>query len=181
MTVYTIGHSNRTPEEFIDLLRSAKLNWLVDVRAHPGSRRHPQYESTPLRYALANNDISYIWKGQWLGGFRRERPESPHHALTSPSMRAYADHMQTTEFHTAIVELTALADTTRIALMCAEKDPSRCHRSMIADYLNVIGVSVVHLVGADQTIQHRLSVLARREGNQLVYDRCEAAQLTLRI
>ena len=181
MTVYTIGHSNRKLEEFIYLLRSAKLNRLVDVRAYPNSRRHPQYESTRLRSALANNGINYVWKGQWLGGFRRERPGSPHRALTSASLRAYADYMQTTGFHTAVKELMVLADTARLALMCAEKDPLRCHRSMIADYLNVIGVRVFHLIDEEKGIQHRLSALARREGNQLFYDRCEAAQLTVRI
>ncbi|NIO43921.1 MAG: DUF488 family protein [Burkholderiales bacterium] len=168
-------------EDFIDLLQSAKLQCLVDARAYPGSRRYPQFESARLRRALASSDISYAWKGQSLGGFRKGRLDSPHRALTSASLRAYADHMQTEEFRTAAAQLMALAGTTRLALMCAEKNPSRCHRLMIADYLSALGARVVHLIDHSERIEHCLSVLARQQGNVLIYDRCETAQLTLRI
>lgn len=181
MIIHTVGHSNRTMEAFIDILRSAKLQSLVDVRAYPSSRRHPQFESARLRRALASSNISYAWEGQRLGGFRKGRPDSPHRALTSASLRAYADHMQTEEFRTVAAQLMVLAGRTRLALMCAEKDPSHCHRSMIADYLSAAGVRVVHLVGHGERIEHRLSVLTRQQGNELIYDRCEAAQLTLLI
>ncbi|MDX1487085.1 MAG: DUF488 domain-containing protein [Acidiferrobacterales bacterium] len=181
MTVHTIGHSNRTLEDFIGLLRLEKLQSVVDVRAYPGSRRHPQFERAHLRHALASSDINYVWKGQSLGGFRKGRLHSPHRALTAESLRTYADHMQTKEFRTAAAQLMALAGTTRLALLCAEKDPSHCHRSMIADYLTAAGFRIIHLVAPGERLDHCLSVFARQQGNELIYDGCEAAQLTLRI
>ena len=90
--VYTIGHSNRDIDEFVELLDSVGVRTLVDVRAYPTSRRYPQFNSNSLRSALADADIIYHWAGLDLGGFRQNRPDSRHLSLAG-SLRAYADHM----------------------------------------------------------------------------------------
>lgn len=180
MHIYTIGHSNRSLKDFIDILTSAKIQFLIDVRTHPNSRRYPQFESIRLQQALARISIDYNWQGRQLGGLRRGNPESPHRAITSTSLRAYADHMLTREFRIAAAEIMASANGQCAGLMCAEKYPMRCHRSLIADYLSVRGVCVIHLVDADQRLMHRLRPSAREEGDKLIYD-SEAVQLDLRI
>ena len=180
MHVYTIGHSNRSLKDFVDILISANLQCLIDVRAYPNSRRHPQFESLRLQQALVRIGIDYNWQGQRLGGLRKSNPDSLHRAIKSASLRAYADHMLTREFRTAAAEIMASANGQRAVLMCAEKDPMRCHRSLIADYLSVRGVAVIHLVDADQYIPHRVHPSAREEGDKLIYD-SETVQLDLGI
>jgi len=179
MTVYTIGHGNRAIEELVGLLRAAAVGCLVDVRAYPVSRRHPQFSRQALEESLAAAGIRYVWEGQSLGGRRRPVPGSPHVALRSPSFRAYADHMETADFHAGLARLRALAERERAAVMCAERLPWECHRNLISDSLAARGIRVLHLMDEGETREHALNPVARVEGERLVYDAGDQLRLGL--
>jgi len=105
--IYTAGHGSRSTEEFLEILREADINNLIDVRAFPGSRRHPQFGREALEKSLAENGISYVWEGKALGGRRKGQAGSQHIALRNESFRAYADHTQTQEFVEAVEQLVS--------------------------------------------------------------------------
>ena len=172
-TFYSIGHGNRTVEDLIALLASARIDCLVDVRAYPRSRRNPQFARMALEPALKSNWIQYVWEGEALGGMRRPRTDSPHCALDDAAHRGYADHLETPEFQSALKRLVALGESRAIAFMCAETNPDHCHRSFIADALSARGVEVLHLIGPHDVRTHRLRESARLlPGGHLVYDSC---------
>lgn len=171
VTLYTLGHGDRSLEEALELLRCAGIQCLVDIRAYPRSRRHPQFNDDPLRAALDEAGLVYHWAGRQLGGLRRGRADSPHHALTDEGLRAFADHMDTAEFERGVAQLTRLALKSPCAVLCAERAPERCHRSLLADYLTLNGLRVVHLLEEGESREHLLSPLARRESGRLIYDR----------
>lgn len=168
--IYTVGHGNRQTEELLALLRSAGVAALVDVRAWPASRRHPQFDGERLRACLEANGIIYHWAGRHLGGLRTPRPDSPHTALTEAGMRGFADHMETEAFRRAAGQLIHLAGQQPCAMLCAEKDPAHCHRALIADYLTWRGARVVHLIAPGHMLTHRCDPRARPDGERLVYD-----------
>jgi uncharacterized protein (DUF488 family) len=169
-TIYTIGHGNRSQREFADLLQQWQITLLVDVRAYPGSRRHPQFGRAELEQSLPADGVGYIWEGKALGGRRRPRPDSPHRALRNDSFRAYADHMESDEFRAGIDRLLERASEQRLTIMCAERLPWQCHRFMIADYLVAQGVAVLHVIDASAPREHRLRQEARFTEGRLVYD-----------
>lgn len=169
--LYTIGHSNRTLEELLTLLSGAGVRTLVDVRARPGSRRHPQFSSDALRAGMERVGIQYHWAGRQLGGMRRAQASSPHTALAEDGLRGYADYMDTEPFEIAAAQLINLATRAPLAVLCAERLPEHCHRSLIADYLTLQGVRVVHLIAPGEARDHALSPGLRRESARLVYDR----------
>lgn len=169
-TIYTIGHGSRTMHELVELLAGAGIERLADVRAYPASRRHPQFAREALERSLAEAGIRYRWEGKALGGKRKSSAVSPHVALEEPAFRAYADHMDTPEFHAGMARIVGLAGNERVALMCAERKPSECHRNFIADWLVASGVTVVHIVAPGDSQPHALNALARRDGERLVYD-----------
>jgi len=179
MTLYTVGHGNRTIGELVGLLEDAAVECLVDVRAYPASRRHPQFSREALELSLAAVGIRYVWEGKSLGGRRKAAADSPHVALRSPGFRAYADHMETEDFHAGAARLLELAASTRIAIMCAERLPWECHRNLISDSLVARGLHVLHLVGPGERREHALNPVARREGDQLIYDAGEQFGLKL--
>ena len=152
------------------LLASAGIECLVDVRAFPGSRRHPQFGRGALEVSLPGAGIEYVWEGEALGGRRRPRPDSPHVALRNASFRAYADHMQSDSFRTGVERLLERGARSPVAIMCAERLPWQCHRYMIADYLVAGGLEVRHLM--DQTEPRALPAVidARVTPRGLVYD-----------
>ncbi|MGN2391998.1 DUF488 domain-containing protein [Pelomicrobium sp. G1] len=168
--VYTVGHGARPGAALIDLLAAQGVAWLVDVRAYPVSRRHPQFERARLEASLREAGIRYQWQGKALGGFRAPGTGSPHGALEEPAFRGFADHMQTEAFRAAVAEILSLAQQTPLALMCAEQAPQRCHRSLIADYLCACGNPVVHLLQPGMSVRHRLHPAARWTPEGLVYD-----------
>ena len=170
LTLYTIGHGNRPLEELVALLRGAGITCLVDVRMFPGSRRHPHFGRTELEKSLPAAGVQYAWEGKALGGRRRARKDSPHLAMRNESFRAYADHMQSGEFHDGIERLHAIAGEARPAIMCAERLPWQCHRYMISDFLVAHGVEVRHIIGGADPRSHALRAEARIEGDDLVYD-----------
>lgn len=177
--LFTIGHSNRSLKELIDMLKSAGVTTLVDLRAQPGSTRHPHFSEAHLRDSLGAANIQYHWAGRQLGGFREPRPDSPHKALEAGGLRGFADYMDDEVFKHAVTQLVGLAERAPTAILCAEREPLSCHRSLIADYLTLQGIDVSHLVdGASQRV-HQLRPEARRESAALVYDRFVSGDLAL--
>lgn len=176
--VFTAGHSNGELHEFVQLLASSGIAELVDVRAYPGSRRNPQFNQDALSAALAGAEIRYRWAGKHLGGMRKASTSSPHTALP-PAMQGYAEHMQGEDFAGAAQHLRRLAGRASVAIMCAERDPAHCHRSLIADYLLAGGDSVTHLLASGEHRVHRLNIAARHAAQGLIYDRLIQASLDL--
>jgi len=166
--VLAIGHSTRPLAELVALLRSCQVAMLADVRTIPRSRRNPQYEQATLARALAAAGMRYVHLPR-LGGLRHARKESGNDAWRNASFRGYADHMQTGEFEEGLVELRALAREGRVAVMCAEAVPWRCHRSLLADALFARGVVVEHIVGRARTRPHRLTPFALVRGRRVTY------------
>ncbi|MCG6969582.1 MAG: DUF488 domain-containing protein [Gammaproteobacteria bacterium] len=169
-TLYTFGHSNRTIQDFIRALQSAAIATLVDVRANPQSQRYPQFSQPALRQSLEAAGITYHWAGKSLGGRRQGWGESQHVAIADENMRAYADYMESDVFQKAAMQLMNLAASANTAILCAEKLPEHCHRSLISDYLLLQGFEVQHILDQDTINSHQLSPLARRESQQLIYD-----------
>jgi uncharacterized protein (DUF488 family) len=179
VSVYTVGHGSRPLAELIALLMASQVGCVFDVRAHPGSKRHPQYGRAELERSLPEAGVSYVWHGASLGGRRRPRADSPHVALRNASFRAYADHMETPEFRAGVEELLAQSARGHVAIMCAERLPWQCHRFMISDYLVARGVRVLHIIGAAPPREHQLRSEARVRDGMLVYDRDTQEELGL--
>ena len=168
-TLYTIGHSTRTLDELVEVLRAHSIQTLVDIRSLPMSRRLPHFNRESLGTTLPEAGIPYVWMKE-LGGRRKKiRDDSPHIALRSPSFRNYADYMLTEEFRTAIAGLIALADQSPTAYMCAERVYFRCHRMMVSDWLLGHGHQVLHIDGIGPTKLHSLLAEARLVDDQIIY------------
>jgi uncharacterized protein (DUF488 family) len=167
-TVLTVGHSNQSLEEFLRLLQAHGVSLVADVRKMPGSRRNPRFGHDTLPPALRQAGIGYVHL-PGLGGLRRRRPDSPNTGWKNASFQGYADYMLTPAFEQGLQELLERADGERVALMCAEALPWRCHRSLIADALVVRGVAGEHILGAGRTQPHVLRSWARVRGGHLVY------------
>jgi uncharacterized protein (DUF488 family) len=165
---FTVGHSTRPIDEFITLLTAHGITQLVDVRTVPRSRHNPQFETKALARSLAKAGIGYAL-APGLGGFRRTSAESPNGAWRNLSFRGYADHMLTPEFNESLVAVMVLMQTERVALMCAEAVPWRCHRSLIADALLVRGHVACEINSATRLQPHRLTPFARVEGETITY------------
>jgi uncharacterized protein (DUF488 family) len=166
--IHTIGHSTRSFEALVALLRAHGITWLVDVRAHPGSRRFPHFDRDRLAAELPAAGIGYTHVPE-LGGRRRPRADSPNRAWRNEAFRGYADHMQTPAFASGLDRLLALATAGRVAIMCAEAVPWQCHRWLIADALVARGVRVLHITGAGPPHSHALSAHARVIQTQVSY------------
>ena len=178
-TVYTIGHSNRSLHEFITLLQQNTVHTLVDIRTNPYSGRFPHFSQEVLHEAMDDNGIVYHWAGSQLGGRRESTNSISHPAMWDDSRRGFAEYMETTQFERAIVQLINLAGTAKTTIMCAEKHPEYCHRTLISDYLTLKNVRVVHIIDINQTVGHEMSRSARTESGRLVYDRYVNSQLDL--
>jgi uncharacterized protein (DUF488 family) len=172
-TIYTVGHGARSIDDFLSILQEADIQVLVDVRRYPGSRRHPHFGREPLSGRLLTEGIRYEWWGEALGGRRALEPGSAdrHGAWEDESFRAYAAHMETSEFRKMLSDLIRLAGDNRVAIMCAESLWWRCHRRLIADAAVVAGSEVVHLQEGKRQ-PHELTPWARVENNgALIYDK----------
>lgn len=167
-TLHTIGHSTRSIEEFIALLREHGIELLVDVRSIPGSRRVPQFGKEKLRASLEQAGIEYLWMPQ-LGGRRKTSPDSRNTAWRHPAFRGYADYMETDEFALALDELATVACAVPTAMMCAEAVWWRCHRSMIADAMKWAGFDVLHIMGPGKPVEHPWTSAARVVRGELSY------------
>jgi uncharacterized protein (DUF488 family) len=168
LLVMTIGHSTHPIEEFIHLLRSHGVQRLVDVRTVPRSRHNPQFNRDQLSPSLHAARLHYSYM-PGLGGFRHARQDSVNMGWRNASFRGYADYMQTPEFQQHLDALIVLARQEKIAVMCAEAVPWRCHRSLIADALSVRGFEVRDIIGATGTRPHVLTPFAQVKGTQIIY------------
>jgi uncharacterized protein (DUF488 family) len=165
---FTVGHSTRPVDAFIGLLAAHGITQLVDVRTVPRSRHNPQFETQALATSLATAGIDYAL-APGLGGFRRTSATSPNGAWRNLSFRGYADYMLTPEFNESLVAVLELLKTDRVALMCAEAVPWRCHRSLIADALLVRGHVACEIASPTRLQPHRLTPFARVDGETLTY------------
>jgi len=172
--VHTIGHSTRTLEAFVALLTSHAVQCVVDVRRWPASRRFPHFGRQALEPSLGAQGIDYVWR-QDLGGYRKPGPNSPNMAWRVGAFRAYADFMLTPGFEAGIEAVERLAVDRRIAVMCAEAVPWRCHRQLIADALTVRRWSVRHIFEG-RCEEHRLPPFARPTGTSIVYPAPESQE-----
>jgi uncharacterized protein (DUF488 family) len=166
--IFTIGHSTRSFDELVELLRAHGVERLVDVRTIPRSRRNPQFNRDTLGPALRNRRIAYRHL-QDLGGLRRTSPDSPNTGWRNTSFRGYADYMQTEEFNQALGRLLELAEEKASAIMCAEAVPWRCHRSLIADALIVRGYEVRDIMTEKRAKPRKLNPMAKVEGQRITY------------
>ena len=175
-TIWTIGHSTRTLEEFLGLLDEYGIEAIADVRRFPGSRRYPYFASEALAESLPAHGIAYRWLPE-LGGRRKVQPGSPNTAWRNASFQGYADHLAGPEFATGLEKLLDLAAERRTSLMCAEAVWWRCHRSLIADVLKLRGIEVVHIIVAKHTTVHPYTSAARIVDGQLSYAPAQAGLL----
>ncbi len=173
LTIWTIGHSTLSVEDFIALLKSHKIGALADVRRFPGSRRHPQFGQQQLSESLAGEGIDYCHFPE-LGGRRLVRPDSPNTAWRNEAFRGYADYMMTDGFRAGIDRLLAMAQMKRTAIMCAEALWWRCHRALIADQLKATGKTVMHIIGPGKSQEHPFTTAARIAEGKLSYRAPEA-------
>ena len=167
MAVWTIGHSNVAVEVLIAALKGSRIEVLCDIRRFAMSRRNPQFKQEALSATLASEGIEYQhWPS--LGGRRTASKDTINLGLRDPGFRGFADYMWTPEFDEAMERLLALAEEKRIAVMCAEAVPWRCHRSLLSDALLVRGVEVRHIVGGKERL-HRLAPYARVQDGRVAY------------
>ena len=168
MKIWTVGHSTRSGEEFVQILLAHGVEVLVDVRTFPGSRRYPQFNRDALAENLALQKIRYHHEPR-LGGRRKPRADSHNSAWRNEQFRGYADHMETEEFKRGVQELLELAAEKRVAIMCAEAVWWRCHRSLISDYLKAKGHEVIHILDEKKTEEHPFTSAARIIDGDLSY------------
>jgi uncharacterized protein (DUF488 family) len=166
--VLTIGHSTRAIEEFIRLLQTHGATCVVDVRTVPRSRHNPQFNKDSLPDSLEEGGLGYVHM-PGLGGLRHAKRDSLNVGWRNASFRGYADYMQTPEFKQSLEELIQLAKQERIAIMCAEAVPWRCHRSLIADALLVHGIRTEDIMSPTSRHVHTLTPFARVRGTTITY------------
>lgn len=168
--IITVGHGTASQLELEELLAGAGIASVVDVRRHPGSRRHPHVARDRLETWLPAAGVDYRWEER-LGGRRSRVEDSPHTGLRNPSFRAYADHLDTAEFREAIAAVLAEARRRRVAVLCSESVWWRCHRRLIADHVTLLtDVSLRHLLPDGRLDEHRPTDVVRVEDGRLLYD-----------
>lgn len=168
-TIWTIGHSNRSLDEFLGLLSGEKIELLADIRRFPASRAHPHFNAESLSAALAKQDISYQHFVE-LGGRRNTRlPDSRNTAWRVDSFNRYADYMTTAPFRAGLQALTEVAEWHRTAIMCSEAVPWRCHRRLVADALIAAGWQVRDILGKAPAKPHKLTPFAYVEADRISY------------
>jgi uncharacterized protein (DUF488 family) len=166
--IWTIGHSTRTINELIIMLRSFRIQLVADIRSYPGSKRYPQFNKEALEISLPQNNIKYVHIKE-LGGRRKPDPGSLNTAWRNAAFRGFADHMETDVFKKRIDDLQQLATKERTAYMCSEAVWWRCHRSMVSDYLKSLGWTVMHIMDKDKAEEHPYTSPARIVNGKLTY------------
>jgi uncharacterized protein (DUF488 family) len=167
-TLYTVGHSTRTLDELVNLVKAHGVAGIADVRSIPRSRRVPQFNAEALAVDLPGRDLRYFpFKG--LGGRRRMNSHSINGGWRNTSFRGYADYMQSEAFVEHLEALMVVARQMPIAIMCAEAVPWRCHRSLIGDALLVRGWRVLDIFSPTRATPHKLTPFALVEGLSITY------------
>ncbi len=174
-TVLALGHSTRPIEKFLLMLHAHSVATLVDIRTVPKSRRNPQFDGDSIKASLSEEGIRYIQMKE-LGGLRRPTQGSLVNAgWVNDNFRGFADYMQTEEFDAALAKLIALAGETKaegdglVAIMCAEGNHFRCHRSLVADALEARGVRVIQISRPGAGRPHKMTPFAKTVGNRVTY------------
>jgi uncharacterized protein (DUF488 family) len=168
-TIYTLGHSTRDLADFSAVLQAHEIQVLVDIRAFPASKRLPHFNRERLEWWLPEIGIEYQWIKE-LGGRRKKiLAESPNIALRNDSFRNYADYMLTEEFQSAAGEVAKIAESRRVAIMCAEKMYFQCHRMMVSDFLASQGHRVLHIIDEKPSREHKMMDEARMVEGKLIY------------
>ena len=176
MTLFTIGHSTRALDEFVQLLQADNVDRVADVRAAPGSRRMPHFARAALADELLLRGIEYAHLPE-LGGLRKAKSDSINTGWRNVSFRGYAVYMQTDAFAAGLNHLLALASGHALAIMCAEAVPWRCHRSLIADALTARGVQIWEIIGGGQPRLHLMTPFACVKGDRVFYPLPDALRL----
>jgi uncharacterized protein (DUF488 family) len=167
--IWTIGHSTRTIEEFIEALQAHGIKLVADVRLLPGSRRYPQFNKEVLASSLNDRSIGYEHFPE-LGGRRKTRKDSRNTAWRNDAFRGYADHIETAEFAAGVKRLQVTTERHGpVAIMCAEAVWWKCHRSLIADYLKAQGTEVIHIIDAKKSQPHPFTSAAKVVNGKLDY------------
>ena len=169
--LFTIGHSNRTIDAFVNLLRAASVKIVADIRSVPRSRANPQFNLDRLPAELADRGIEHL-AIPGLGGLRpksRTVPPEVNAFWTNVSFHNYADHALSKEFGRGLSSLLELSRSRRCAIMCAEAVWWRCHRRIVADHLMARGRSVFHLMGENRIEPARMTPSARIDDGKLIY------------
>jgi uncharacterized protein (DUF488 family) len=166
--VFTIGHSTRSLDELVELLRAHGVVQLADIRTVPRSRRHPQFSIDSLTASLPAAGLAYRHL-PGLGGLRRPRRDSINTAWQHAGFRGYADYMQTAQFAAALEALIAWSTAGPTAIMCAESVWWRCHRRLVADALVARGVPVRHIMSMTAAPVHTVTPFARVERGRVTY------------
>jgi uncharacterized protein (DUF488 family) len=166
--ILTVGHSNHEERDFIELLRGAGVELLVDVRQNPRSR-YQHFNRSPLAGSLKAAGIGYEQLGAELGGRRTPAEGSPNKAWKDEAFRGYADHMASPEFAAGLARLRELGSSNRVAVMCAEADWTQCHRRLISDALVSGGGRVLHLGPDGSLAEHELNEAAVIDGESITY------------
>jgi len=167
-TIFTLGHSTLPIERFVAVLQAYAIARLADIRTIPRSRHNPQFNDTTLADSLKALHLDYVHV-RALGGLRHPRKDSPNTGWRNESFRGFADYMQTEEFENALAALIRMGREKRVAIMCAEAVPWRCHRSLVADALSVCGVPVVEILSEASWRMHALTPFARVDGLRITY------------
>jgi len=166
--VYTLGHSTRSIEEFVCLLKEYGIQKVVDVRTIPKSRHAPQFNKDSLGRELRSSGIDCV-NMQELGGLRKAKSDSVNQGWENASFRGFADYMQTKEFDDGLKKLIEFSQEKKIAIVCAEAKPWECHRSLIADVLVARNVQVFHIMGTKNIMQHKITHFAKINGSEITY------------
>lgn len=166
--VWTVGHSTRSADEFIAVLRAHEIEWVADVRRFRGSRRYPHFAEQALAQSLGDAGIGYVGL-EALGGRRRLPPGPLQMGWRNTSFRSYAAFTWTDEFAAGLAELQDLVEAQRTAVMCSEVLWWRCHRALIADVLCVLGYPVLHIAGPGAATPHPYTSPARLVEGELSY------------
>jgi uncharacterized protein (DUF488 family) len=174
--IFTVGHSTLPIERFVALLRAYGIERLADIRTVPRSRHNPQFNDTALAGTLAAEHLDYI-PMQALGGLRHARKDSPNTGWRNAGFRGYADYMQTEQFQAALDRLIQISREKRVAIMCAEAAPWRCHRSLVADALGVRAVPVIEILSVSSYRAHKLTSFAHLDGTRITYPPAQAKLL----
>lgn len=167
-TIWTIGHSILSIEDFIIMLKSFQIDLLADIRSLPGSKRYPHFNKEVLEQSMFENHIGYVHLKN-LGGRRKTKKDSKNIGWRSEAFRGYADYMESEEFRDAVEQLEVLASEKHTAIMCAEAVWWKCHRSLVSDYLKLQGWMVMHIMSSGKATEHNYTKPARIIDDQLKY------------
>ncbi len=167
--LWTIGHSTHSLDEFVAMLQSFNIEYLMDIRRFPGSRKFPQFNKDNLEKSIPEHNIEYIHLEE-LGGRRKAKCDSKNTTWRNASFMGYADYMETPEFKEGLENLKKGALQKRTAIMCSEAVWWRCHRSMVSDAMKAEEWNVMHIMGIGKEQEHPYTQPARIVDGQLSYE-----------